>query len=300
MANPVAPTDRAGVGVNWHIGGIDEDVITGHVFSTLRYVPRACDAFLQALTRQNRDILGATDPFNPRGPVIFEPWPAWRVPDAKARMIAALNKLVQQEIQSLGQEPSPADVLRLKGTVIPDVVLRGPGWNLVIEAEWSYAANVPQLVEQVLLAHDNLPEARHTFVALVNRRVSPPGALRSEVERVLERIPQAGLRASEIVSRILWFNWQGIASIFAASHPDMLLQDQLAFLSRAAIQPAVDFPVDQLPGLAARAEHLRAALRSSELDAIHGAVQASRNLVGEIADVNTDLIRPRTRSARRS
>ena len=139
----------------------------------------------------------------------------------------------------------------------------------MIEAEWSCHVNVPQLVEQVLLMHDNLPDgASHSYVVLVNRRVSPPGALRAEVARVLAMLPVAGRSNDVVVNSILWFNWQGLASIISAAAVDpedtLLLQDRLVFLSRAGVQPSVDFPAHQLPELAdERAASERCTVRPS-------------------------------------
>jgi hypothetical protein len=163
---------------------------------------------------------------------------------------------------------------------------------------------VPQLVEQVHLAPDNLPDwGSRAYVVLVNRRVSPPGALRSEVKRVLARIPGAEIRRDEVLARILWFSWQQLATIFsavAAGHPHMLLlRDELTFLARAGIRPATDFPVHQLAGLVDRADRLRGVLRTHELHAIHAAVRASRTLSGVIADVDIERVRQRSRSPRR-
>ena len=98
-------------------------MVTAHVFSTLRYVPRTCTAFLQALTRQNQARLGDSDPFHPRSPISFDAWPAWRVPAAKAPSITELNGMANRERQEFDEEPTPSDALRLKGSVIPDVVL---------------------------------------------------------------------------------------------------------------------------------------------------------------------------------
>lgn len=194
------------VGMVWHNGHIDEDVLTGAVFSTLRYVSAAFVKFLARLARLN-----GLDPnvFLTSGRVTFEPWPGWTIRDG-----------LGSEFSKMDHSTAAARQMRSeKGSLAPDVIIRADNWQLVIEAEDSKPYNAVQLVQQYVLACHGATEAhKDTYHVLVGPTIGRPRGLDAEIRAIWGKHEHAftggGGSLAQLRSRLLWIGWAEIEGVF--------------------------------------------------------------------------------------
>lgn len=202
---------NARAGLCWHNGSIDEDVLTGEVFRTIRYVPAAASEFLRALRRLNRVF----SPGDSSLPVLeFKPWPGWTVPDGPfPQLFEAMQSSVKID-----------DEAGEKGGIVPDLVIESPAWRLLVESEESKNYDAVQLIQQYLMSRiTTCPTSRQTYQLLVGPTLARPGALGTDIVEIWETyrkpIEKAGITPGkgglrDLLEHLLWIGWGEIEGVF--------------------------------------------------------------------------------------
>ena len=197
------PEDDPALGLCWHHGHIDEDVLTGHVFSALRYVRTAREKFLRHLCEVNpidHQILRICEE------VRFDPWPGWEVPKEFREVFPNMES--KSRHQSSGKE---------KGAIEPDVVIQGDGWRLLVEAEESKEYEPVQLIQQYVLSRTSyIDRNRQTFQLLVAPTLGRPSKLNDDILKAwnghaLEQCE--GGSPDDLVKHLLWIGWEEIEGV---------------------------------------------------------------------------------------
>lgn len=288
-------------GFPWHAGHVSEDVLTGHVFSAFHYVPEALDAFLADLARLNGLPEGAL-----RGkPVTVVPWPAWDVPEKDRNALAVLRK----------SEPHEADPETTKQSAQPDVVVSGPSWRLVVEAELSKSFEASQLVEHYILSRSAYADAScDTYHVLLNGSLARPPDLdcriRSLCRQFAQRFPDVPLlrrtdpqiekrlkkqvgedakhaewKADHVSDAVLWYSWGKVRLLFEGllrqgglnDSARRILGDRIALLAHAGID-AIEPPDREIDEAVRSAAAIRTLdkLIASRRDAMSAAAPSSQ------------------------
>jgi hypothetical protein len=258
MATP-AGQPPPGSGLLWHNGHVDEDVLSGHVFSALRYVADARHAFLSRLAQ----LKGLPeDALKDDRAVMFEPWPPWEVPTDHRRVFSG--------IRNERRTGSPRTRREEKGGIVPDLLLTAPGWRLVIEAEASKPYDAAQVVQQYTLDRLNGPREMPTFYVLVGPTIGRPRQLDDDIRRIWQQHEDAlgalGIRLEHLLQQLLWIGWRDIQGLCRRMVPHVSEREALILLDVAELLTAQGYREIESPREA--------------LDACQGAVSDLRRLLG--------------------
>jgi hypothetical protein len=223
-----SPVDRDPAGLIWQRGHVNEDVLTGAVFATLRYVRVARRGFLARLAHLNRL---PRNTFDTSESVTFDPWPGWTVGDLLRRVFFQMER----------GGARGRGVRVEKGSVAPDVVLTASDWRLAVEAEDSKPYDAVQLVQHYVTARlEDADGPTRTYHVLVGPTLAPPRRLDADLGDIWRRHERAltvpGASLADLRARLLWIGWHDIEAVLQEALPETsegerhLLLDIIALL----------------------------------------------------------------------
>lgn len=213
-------------GVCWHHGHIDEDILTGHAFSALRYVPKAREEFLRHLCKLNK-LPDETLKIGQE--VRFEPWPGWEVPKGFRETFCQMEAKTKDGAEA-----------KEKGGIEPDVVLLGEDWRLLVEAEESKDYDEVQLIQQYVLSRTSYQDkSRKTYQLLVGPTLGRPSKLNDDVQDEWKKHPE-GLKRCEgdpddLVEHLLWIGWKEIEGLFTDCAREVSWSEKLILLDTCEV-----------------------------------------------------------------
>lgn len=211
----------------WQHGRVNEDVLTGAVFATLRYVRAACRGFLARLAHLNGL---ARDTFDTPESVTFDPWPSWTVADPLRR---AFFQMERGGVRGRGARVE-------KGSVTPDVVLTAGDWRLVVEAEDSKPYDAVQLVQHYVIARlEDADGPTRTYHVLLGPTLARPRRLDADLGDIWRRHDRAltvpGASLGDLQTRLLWIGWNDIEGVLQETLPGTSEGERHLLLDIAAL-----------------------------------------------------------------